>query len=289
MNLIDISTNLAASLFPDETWEEQYKNVFVANSRKPKNSEQKAVFEKELLMARIASDNGHIVFLLPEIPIKKNPDALLDAEFTEFKSVSGGENAVSHRFRDALHQGQNVYLKIDSNITVKRIKQIIAGVLKEKENTGKVYFYISAIIHITDISVRCFIITDCRTVTRKLLLLSAGSEALMLEQIFLGFTGLCSGFIIAGGLTGLMIGLSIIPRYAGITHTADHILLYEDIIFWGTELGNLFFLFHWNIRFGTPFLILYGLFSGIFLGGWIMALAEMADIFPIFARRSRFL
>ena len=89
----------------------------------------------------------------------------------------------------------------------------------------------------------------------------------MLEQIFLGFTGLCSGFIIAGGLTGLMIGLSIIPRYAGITHTADHILLYEDITFWGTELGNLFFLFHWNIRFGTPFLILYGLFSGIFLGG----------------------
>ena len=80
----------------------------------------------------------------------------------------------------------------------------------------------------------------------------------MLEQIFLGFTGLCSGFIIAGGLTGLMIGLSIIPRYAGITHTADHILLYEDITFWGTELGNLFFLFHWNIRFGTPFLILYG-------------------------------
>lgn len=110
----------------------------------------------------------------------------------------------------------------------------------------------------------------------------------MLEQIFLGFTGLCSGFIIARGLTGLMIGLSIIPRYAGITHTADHILLYEDITFWGTELGNLFFLFHWNIRFGTPFLILYGLFSGIFLGGWIMALAEMADIFPIFARRSRF-
>ena len=56
----------------------------------------------------------------------------------------------------------------------------------------------------------------------------------------------------------------------------------------GNRTWNLFFLFRWNIRFGTPFLILYGLFSGIFLGGWIMALAEMADIFPIFARRSRF-
>ena len=43
----------------------------------------------------------------------------------------------------------------------------------------------------------------------------------MLQQIFLGFIGLCSGFIIAGGLIGLLIGLSIVPRYAGITHTAD--------------------------------------------------------------------
>ncbi len=110
----------------------------------------------------------------------------------------------------------------------------------------------------------------------------------MLQQIFLGFIGLCSGFIIAGGLTGLLIGLSIIPRYAGITHTQDHILLYEDITLLGTELGNLFYLFHWSFHPGIPFLILYGLFSGIFLGGWIMALAEMADVFPIFARRIRF-
>ena len=65
----------------------------------------------------------------------------------------------------------------------------------------------------------------------------------MLQQIFLGFIGLCSGFIIAGGLIGLLIGLSIVPRYAGITHTADHIMLYEDITLFGTELGNLFYLF----------------------------------------------
>ena len=110
----------------------------------------------------------------------------------------------------------------------------------------------------------------------------------MLQQIFLGFLGLCSGFIIAGGLFGLLIGLSIVPRYAGITHTADHMMLYEDITLFGTVLGNLFYLFHWNVPLGTPFLILYGLFSGIFLGGWIMALAEMADVFPIFARRIRF-
>lgn len=37
----------------------------------------------------------------------------------------------------------------------------------------------------------------------------------MWQQIFLGFLGLCSGIIIAGGAVGLMIGLSIVPRYAG--------------------------------------------------------------------------
>lgn len=143
MNLIDVSKQIINTLFPDETWTEQYKNVFVANSRKPKSSAQKTVFEKEFLMARIAADKGHVVFLLPEDSKEKSPDALLDSEYTEFKNVTGNENSVSHRFREALHQGRNVYLKIDSSITVKRIKQILAGVLKVKNNNGKVYCYIT--------------------------------------------------------------------------------------------------------------------------------------------------
>ena len=143
MNLIDVSNQIVNSLFPNEIWTEQYKNVFVANSRTPKSSVQKTIFEKEFLMAKIASDKGHIVFLLPEDSKEKSPDALLDSEYTEFKNVIGNENSVSHRFREALHQGRNVYLKIDSNIKVKRIKQIIAGVLKEKNNDGKIYCYVT--------------------------------------------------------------------------------------------------------------------------------------------------
>ena len=80
---------------------------------------------------------------------------------------------------------------------------------------------------------------------------------------------------------------SIIPRYAGITHTADHILLYEDMCFLGIFLGNLFCLFRFPLPLGTPFLLLFGVFSGIFLGGWILALAEVADMFPVFTRRIR--
>ena len=67
----------------------------------------------------------------------------MDGVATEFKAVSGGENAVSHRFRDGLHQGRNVYIKIDSHIPAKRVRQILHGVLKDKNNDGLVYCYIT--------------------------------------------------------------------------------------------------------------------------------------------------
>ncbi|MEE0132305.1 MAG: hypothetical protein U0I22_00695 [Treponema sp.] len=67
----------------------------------------------------------------------------MDGFLTEFKNISGGENTLSHRFREALRQGVNVYLKIDSEITVKRIRQILRGVLLQKENAGLVYCYLT--------------------------------------------------------------------------------------------------------------------------------------------------
>ena len=110
---------------------------------------------------------------------------------------------------------------------------------------------------------------------------------LMWQQLFMGFLGLCAGIIVASGVAGLLIGLSIIPRYAGITRTADHVLLYEDMSLLGIVLGNLFYLFRLPLPAGNPFLMVLGVFSGFFLGGWILALAEVADMFPIFTRRIR--
>ena len=63
--------------------------------------------------------------------------------------------------------------------------------------------------------------------------------AYMWNQLLLIMIGFSAGIIIAGGEVGLLIGLSIIPRYAGITHTGKHILLYEDSILLGT--GKSFF------------------------------------------------
>ena len=75
----------------------------------------------------------------------------------------------------------------------------------------------------------------------------------MFQQIFLAVIGFCAGVIIAGGVVGLLIGLSIVPRYAGVTHTGKHILLYEDITLLGIVFGNLFFLYRWPIPGGMVF------------------------------------
>ena len=96
----------------------------------------------------------------------------------------------------------------------------------------------------------------------------------MLQQLILCFIGFCAGIIVAGGVSGLLIGLSIVPRYAGITHTADQIFLYEDLTLLGTVAGTVVTLFPIRIPL-----------FGIFLGGWILALAEIAKVFPVFARR----
>ncbi len=94
----------------------------------------------------------------------------------------------------------------------------------------------------------------------------------MWQQLFMGFLGLCAGIIVASGVAGLLIGLSIIPRYAGITRTADHVLLYEDMSLLGIVLGNLFYLFRLPLPAGNPFLMVLGVFSGFFLedGSWLL-------------------
>lgn len=105
------------------------------------------------------------------------------------------------------------------------------------------------------------------------------------KQIVLGLIGLSSGVVVAGGLFAFLIELGILADFADRTHTAEHILLYEDAAVWGGILGNVFFLFHVPIPFGRWLLPVFGLLAGIFVGCWSMALAEILNVFPIFVRR----
>ncbi|BDF35132.1 hypothetical protein CE91St62_31940 [Lachnospiraceae bacterium] len=108
-------------------------------------------------------------------------------------------------------------------------------------------------------------------------------------QILLALIGLSAGVVVAGGLFSFIIGLGVVSDFADRTHTGEHILLYEDCVALGGMLGNIFFIYRIDIPHGGFLLPIFGLFAGIFVGCWSMALAEILNVFPIFIRRVKLL
>lgn len=106
-----------------------------------------------------------------------------------------------------------------------------------------------------------------------------------LGLVIAGIAGVFGGAVVAAALSAFIIGLGIIPRYAGITHTGRYILLYEDFLVAGCIAGNLISVYHLQVLTGEIGAGLTGLFFGIFLGGWIIALGEVVNAFAIAARR----
>lgn len=125
-------------------------------------------------------------------------------------------------------------------------------------------------------------------------------------QIFLGVLGGSFGFLAAAGVFTVLVAVGLIPRFAGRTHTGKKFMLYEECVIWGTIVGTLlsvfqkFFSFgerillggiipdHWWKIIGNILLGCTGIFAGMFVGCLALAIAEMLDSIPIFARRVQF-
>lgn len=107
----------------------------------------------------------------------------------------------------------------------------------------------------------------------------------MAEKIFLGWIGFCGGCLVAGGIVALMVGLGILSRFIEISHTSKHARLYEDCILFGGIGGTLVTVYPMIVPFGRVGIAILGICSGIYVGGWIMALAEVIHVFPVFFRR----
>lgn len=108
-----------------------------------------------------------------------------------------------------------------------------------------------------------------------------------INQIILAVIGLSAGMLVAGGIFGFIVSLGVVSDFADRTHTADKILLYEDSIALGAVVGNLFYTYHIQVIESSFLLGVFGLLSGIFVGCWAMALAEILNVFPIFIRRAK--
>ena len=120
---------------------------------------------------------------------------------------------------------------------------------------------------------------------------------MLIRQLVLIVTGASYGLLSAAGVFTVLVAVGLIPRFAGKTHTARYVLLYEEMVIFGTpeysQWGNyLREHFPEQMRLWTAAGIgaqaVFGLFAGMFIGCLALAIAEMLDSIPIFARRISF-
>ena len=133
---------------------------------------------------------------------------------------------------------------------------------------------------------------------------------MFIRQLLLFLIGISSGLIVSAGVFTVLISVGLIPRFAGKMHVARKIFVLEETVVCGTLVGGFFSIFRdwgmvgefvrehelfgrnatqgvWNF-IGTLFLMLFGVFAGIFVGCLALAIAEMLNTIPVFARRVGF-
>lgn len=126
-----------------------------------------------------------------------------------------------------------------------------------------------------------------------------------IKYLFLGITGLSFGLLAAAGVFTVLVAVGLVPRFAGRTHTSKKVVFYEEMVIAGTTIGGFVSVFErfshlggWVLSMGVSaevwkwiggfLLLLFGLFAGMFVGCLALAIAEMLDSIPIFARRIGF-
>lgn len=131
----------------------------------------------------------------------------------------------------------------------------------------------------------------------------------ILKQLFLGICGLSFGFLASAGVFTVLVSVGLIPRFAGKMHVARKVFVLEEAVVLGTICGGFLSVFSeyghlggfvlsrqllgedtvlvWR-WIGSTVLILWGFFAGMFVGCLALAIAEMLDSIPIFARRIGF-
>ncbi len=133
-----------------------------------------------------------------------------------------------------------------------------------------------------------------------------GCPVMVMQNLFLCLAGVSYGLLAAAGVFTVFVAVGLVPRFAGRTHTADKVLLYEEMVIFGTLTGAVLSVFDrycqfgawWQERFpeqdgllfgmGIFLQAVYGLFAGMFIGCLALAIAEMLDSIPILTRRISF-
>lgn len=132
---------------------------------------------------------------------------------------------------------------------------------------------------------------------------------MLLKWILLGVCGLSFGLLASAGVFTVLVSVGLIPRFAGKMHVAKKVFALEEAVIFGTLSGGFLSVFsdYANLGafvlsrsfFGVETVMIWkwigklllvggGLFAGMFVGCLALAIAEMLNSIPIFARRIGF-
>jgi SPP1 gp7 family putative phage head morphogenesis protein len=141
--------------YPDEVWlgagavklkfvklPKNLEGVRIAKSKFPMNKSDEETLLKEAKQAEILAGKGASINLIPKQKDHRGrnipgPDAIVNGQYFEFKTVTGTIKKVEERFRDSRDQGESVYIRIaNPNIKKEDIIRKIRGVVNDKNYTG---------------------------------------------------------------------------------------------------------------------------------------------------------
>ena len=114
----------------------------------------------------------------------------------------------------------------------------------------------------------------------------SGGNKMLIKILFIILIGLSAGGVTATGLFALISSIGLINRYADVTNTTESIMLYEEMIIFGAGIGNIWYIFELPIKLGVAGVILYGAVSGIFIGTFLICLAETVKALATIAIRT---
>ncbi len=108
---------------------------------------------------------------------------------------------------------------------------------------------------------------------------------MFLNGVAMCIIGLCAGTMVAAGTFAFIVMIGIFTRMADRTHTSAYISIYENAVILGGAIGNILFIYNVRLPLYGAGLVLFGAFSGIFVGSLAIALAEVLKVFPILVAR----
>lgn len=107
-----------------------------------------------------------------------------------------------------------------------------------------------------------------------------------INYVWLLVLGVGAGAVTAAGYFAILAVVGVITRFANFSGTASHIKLYEKMLCAGGVFGNLIWIFGSPIKLFSGIGILYGVLTGVFVGCFLVSLAEMVKGLPVFMRKA---